>query len=99
MSKLCSTLVIIFTVLTSCQSVKEPHDLPELNRKIKNSFPDVETITTEALKEELGAHGSNTVIVDSRSLEEHQISHLKLAIHFDPTEDDLEELSGKLSKK
>ncbi|VVM06372.1 rhodanese-like domain-containing protein [Methylacidimicrobium tartarophylax] len=80
---------VLGMILCGCSLVAPP---PELSWErvlpaIRDRFPDVPTISTEELAKELdGSRQERPVLLDVRTVDEYDVSHLKGAIRVSPNE-------------
>jgi len=61
----------------------EDPNWPDLKQEIRDEFPSVRQITVEELKDWLSSSREQPVLIDARSSEEYQVSHLKGALDWD----------------
>jgi len=71
--------------LVSCK--KETADWDKTKTWVRSQFPEVEQISAEELRLSLDSGGKVPIVVDVRSAEEYEVSHLKGAIRVDPEGD------------
>ncbi len=71
-------------------------DFALLKIKLRQTFPEVVSLSVEEFKQELRSNPSKIVIIDSRAREEYEVSHLDGAVLFVPKVDSLKSLVEKL---
>lgn len=70
--------------IVSCR--KETSDWEKTKSWVRSEFPEVEHLSAEELKSNLDS-GKAPIVLDVRSAEEYEVSHLKGAIRVDPDSD------------
>ena len=86
-------LAPLLLALMSCR--KAPSDWEKTKSWVRSEFPQVEHVSAEDLRLRLDSGGEPPIVLDVRTAEEYEVSHLPGAIRVDP-EGDLPELLRKL---
>lgn len=86
MTKRVSLLFSILTLLLLAQCSRDAA-WPALLSAVEAAYPDVERISTDSLASWM--HDDQPpVLLDTRTIEEYEVSHLESAVHVDPDSDD-----------
>ncbi len=87
------TLALVFLALMSCR--RAPTDWEKTKSWVRSEFPGVEQVSAEDLRLRLDSGRETPMVLDVRTAEEYEVSHLPGAIRVDP-EGDLPEFLGTL---
>lgn len=93
MRKLFLTFLILCTFgLTACRG--QSMEWATLKKTIRMTYPDVRHISTDSLARWLADSTSTPLLLDTRSADEYEVSHLRGARRLDPAADAFDALEG-----
>ncbi len=78
-------LAPVLVALMSCR--KAPSDWEKTKSWVRSEFPEVRHISAEDLRSRLDSGPNSPIVLDVRTAEEYEVSHLKGAIRIDPDGD------------
>lgn len=90
MLRFASIILVVISLSTAAQSVENPDFNRVLQEKLKHDVPEIDVNTLKAME--------NYILLDARSWDEYNVSHLKGAQHVDFIHFNLDSIKG-LDKK
>ena len=78
-------LAAALLAFSSCR--KAPSDWEKTKSWVRSEFPGVEHVSAEDLRQRLGSGRKSPIVLDVRTAEEYEVSHLEGAIRVDPDGD------------
>jgi len=86
----CFLVLSIGLILTNCSISSEEMNWVTIKQEIRVKYPDVEQLSVDQLRTWLNSEKSEPVLIDARSLEEYDVSHLRRAVHWDSVKQTME---------